>query len=81
MEDKRNQQRQNSPGRSDERTGKGISDSNRNSGSERVQQSEEDDDVESTQSISLEQQELFKGKKVDEDIDSEDDQPMEQKDL
>ncbi len=47
---------------------------------ERVLQSEEED-VESTQSISLEQQELFKGKKVDEDIESEDDLPMEQPDL
>ena len=41
----------------------------------------EEEDVESTQSISLEQQELFKGKKVDEDIESEDDMPMEQPDL
>jgi hypothetical protein len=48
--------------------------------SERIPQGDEED-VESTQSISLEQQELFKGKKVDEDIESEDDLPMEQRDL
>ncbi|MCU7549049.1 hypothetical protein OCK74_07970 [Chitinophagaceae bacterium LB-8] len=81
MKDTHNQQGQNSPGRSYER-GAASEGSNANKvpGSERIPQSEEDD-VESSQSISLEQQELFKGKKVDEDIESEDDLPMEQKDL
>ena len=54
---------------------------NQNRGNERIPQNEEEADVESTQSISIEQQELFKGKKVDEDIESEDDLPMEQRDL
>jgi hypothetical protein len=58
-----------------------IPDPNKNQGNERIPQNEEEADVESTQSISLEQQELFKGKKVDEDIESEDDLPMEQRDL
>jgi metal-dependent HD superfamily phosphatase/phosphodiesterase len=83
MKNIHNQQGQNHPGPSEESGGKGKGQQgvDKSPGNERIPQNEEEADVESTQSISLEQQELFKGKKVDEDIEAEEDLPMEQPDL